>query len=210
MEEDKSMAPRLAHGWQLAHPPGLSRELLQEYVRPAIRAVPRAMATRLGVCEIFLTPRLRDGDLSSEWTETKKGLQITVATEDVDAHDLAMELLLCLGEALWDRAKPEEVNAYLRLLRAELDAGVSGEIDEDALHEKQLLLSSPILAGSRRRLGRYARASFAGTAAEFIHCLWHDVTIRTGPEHLPVAPLRTRLEMLAAWFPPDRGYSLFG
>jgi hypothetical protein len=94
-------------------------------------------------------------------------------------------------------------------LSAEIEAGVSGEIDEEALAEKRALLGSRVSARSRRRLERYARASFAGTAAEYIHCLWHDVTVRSGPEHLPAPWLRRRLQMLAGWFPPNRGYRLF-
>jgi hypothetical protein len=34
-------------------------------------------------------------------------------------------------------------------------------------------------------------------AAEYVHCLWHDVTIRTGEEYLPAPQLRRRLELLA-------------
>jgi hypothetical protein len=54
---------------------------------------------------------------------------------------------------------------------------VTGEIDEQALEEKRWLLSSAVLARSRNRLLRYAGASFASTAAEYVHCLWHDVTV---------------------------------
>jgi hypothetical protein len=57
---------------------------------------------------------------------------------------------------------------------------VTGEIDELALDEKRALL-----AGRRKRLDRYGGASFAGTAAEYVHSLWHDVTIRTGRDYLP-------------------------
>jgi hypothetical protein len=64
-------------------------------------------------------------------------------------------------------------------------------------------------ANNVKRLTRYGRASFAGTVAEYVHCLWHEVTVRTGPDYLPVPPLRRRLELLARWFPPNRGYRLF-
>ncbi len=87
---------------------------------------------------------------------------------------------------------------------------MSGEIDEQALEEKRSLLASRVHARSRRQLARYGRAAFAGTTAEYVHCLWHDVTVRTGPDHLPAPQLRRRLELLAGWFAPDRGYRLFG
>ena len=44
---------------------------------------------------------------------------------------------------------------------------------------------------------------------QYIHSLWHDVTVRTSEEHLPAQWLRRRLEFLARWFPPDRGHRLF-
>jgi hypothetical protein len=64
-------------------------------------------------------------------------------------------------------------------------------------------------ANSDRELESYDRASFAGTAAENVHCLWHDVSIRIGPDYLPAEALRRRLELIRRWFPPDRGHHLF-
>jgi hypothetical protein len=78
-----------------------------------------------------------------------------------------------------------------------------------ALEEKRSLFANRANANSAGRLKRYGRASFAGTAAEYVHSLWHDVTVRAGPDYLPPPQLRRRLELLAGWFPPDRGYRLF-
>jgi hypothetical protein len=97
----------------------------------------------------------------------------------------------------------------LKLVAAEIEAGVPGEIDEAALREKRVLFSSRASARSPARLELYAQASFGGTVAEYIHCLWHDVTVRSGSEHLPAPWLRRRLELLASWFPPDRGHRLY-
>jgi len=55
----------------------------------------------------------------------------------------------------------------------------------------------------------YGAASFAGTAAEYIHCLWHDVTIRSGRDFLPARQLKARLDLLSRWFPPAPGHRLF-
>jgi len=189
--------------------PHLPAELVTEFVQPALRAVPAALAARLKRCHIRLAGRLENPDHASQWTETGDALEITVACEGVEAHDVALEVLLCLGQALWEAAEPGERNTYLKLLAEEMAAGVTGEIDEDALEEKRRLMRGPASAGSPRRLERYARVSFAGTAAEYVHCLWHDVTVRTGPEHLPAPWLRRRLELLSRWFPPGRGYRLF-
>ena len=95
------------------------------------------------------------------------------------------------------------------LLCDEISMGIEGEIDEQALEEKRTLFKSRSHANSGRRLTRYGRSSFAGTAAEYVHSLWHEVTIRTGPDYLPALPLRRRLELMARWFPPDRGHRLF-
>jgi hypothetical protein len=120
-----------------------------------------------------------------------------------------MELLICLGQALWERLSAAEWSAYWTILRNEINSGIEGEIDEQALDEKRSLLESRSHTNSARHLESYGCASFAGTAAEYVHCLWHDVSIRSGADYLPAQPLRRRLELLARWFPPDRGHRLF-
>ncbi len=178
-------------------------------LRSVMRAVPRAITARLGPWRVTLVEDLGGGETASQWTADAGGIEIQVATRDVSAHDVALELLVCLGQLLWDKSLPAERAAYWKMLAAEVESGVTGEIDETALQEKRALLTGRLSARSRRRLERYARASFAGTVAEYIHCLWHDVRIRRGPEHLPAFWLRERLETLARWFPPNRGYRLF-
>jgi len=70
-------------------------------------------------------------------------------------------------------------------------------------------MASAAASRSMRHLEAYARASFAGTAAEYVHALWHDVTARSGPDYLDAGRLRIRLKLLASIFPPDAGYRLF-
>jgi hypothetical protein len=137
------------------------------------------------------------------------GLEVSVTTAGIEEHDVAMELLLCLGQGLWERLSDAELRAYWMLLGDEISMGIEGEIDEQALEEKRGLFEKPSPANNVKRLRRYGRASFAGTAAEYVHSLWHEVTIRTGPDYLPARPLRRRLDLMARWFPPDRGYRLF-
>ena len=140
---------------------------------------------------------------------TRGGLEVWVTTAGIEEHDVAMELLLCLGQGLWERLSDGELRAYWMLLCDEISLVIEGEIDEQALEEKRSLFESRFHANNVTRLTRYGRASFAGTVAEYVHCLWHEVTVRTGPEHLPAKRLRRRLELLARWFPPDRGHRLF-
>jgi hypothetical protein len=199
---------RLAHGWTLDRGPGMSRSLVREFIRPAIRAVPSSLARRLGSCRISLPAEAAAG-AASRWTITDSGLEIWATTNGFEEHDVAMELLLCLGQALWERLADAELRAYWMLLCDEISAGIEGEIDEQALEEKRSLFEHRFHANSTGRLMRYSRASFAGTAAEYVHCLWHEVTVRTGPDYLPAQPLRRRLELMERWFPPDRGRRLF-
>jgi hypothetical protein len=137
------------------------------------------------------------------------GLEVTVTSAGIEEHDVAMEVLLCLGQGLWERLSDGELRAYWMLLCDEISMGIEGEIDEQALEEKRSLFESRSHANSVKRLTGYGRASFAGTVAEYVHCLWHEVTVRSGPDHLPVEPLRRRVELMARWFPPNRGYRLF-
>lgn len=84
-----------------------------------------------------------------------------------------------------------------------------GEIDQESLREKRSLFSCRAFARSQSRLEQYARSSIGATVAEYVHCLWHDVIVRTGSEPLPALWLRRRLELPARWLPPDRGHRLF-
>ena len=199
---------RLAHGWTLSRGSGTSPALVREFIRPAVRAVPSPMARRLGFCRISLPAEVEAG-VVSQWTMTSSGLEVSVAATGFEEHDVAMELLLCLGQALWERLSEAELRAYWALLYDEIITGIEGEIDEQALEEKRALFQSRSHAASARRLTRYGRSSFAGTAAEYVHSLWHEVTVRTGRDYLPARPLRRRLELMARRFPPDRHYRLF-
>jgi len=200
---------RTAHGWRLAPCRETPPELIRDFLRPALRAVPAALAAHLGPVLIRTAPSLERPEITSRWRLGSQGLEITLALGEAEPHDAALELLLAIGQALWERLESGRRAAWLELLGREIEAGVTGEIDEAAFQAKRRLLAGAASARSPRRLEAYARASFAGTAAEYVHCLWHDVTIRTGPEYLPAQWLRARLELLARWFPPDRGYRLF-
>lgn len=199
---------RLAHGWELAAAKDTSGSLIRDYIRPAVRAVPSQMARQIGFCRISLVVDLGGPNVASQWTASGPELRISISSSRGSEHDVAMELLLCLGQALWQKLSPDQLRAYWLLLDSEFLSGISGELDEDALREKRALQRGRISATSDRRLEHYGRASFAGTAAEYVHCLWHDVTVVTGPEHLPAQQLWRRLELFSTWFPPDRGHKL--
>ncbi len=198
-----------ACGWKVIAAQGIPRTLISEYVRPALGSIPPEMARELGICRISLVQDLGAESVVSKWTSTDRGLEISVAASGREAHDVTLELLLCLGQALWTRLSHAHRKAYWLLLDDEIGGGVSGEIDEDALQQKERLMSNRTSAGSSRRLENYGCAYFAGTVAEYVHSLWHDVTIRSGPDFLPAKQLRRRLEMLSRWYPPGLEYRLF-
>jgi hypothetical protein len=194
---------RLAHGWKLDAERAVPLPLIRESIRPAVRAVPSRMAHQLGLCGVSLVSSLGRPGLASQWTATDRGVEISLAAADRDEHDVALEMLLCLGQALWERLLHDQRKAYWLLLDTEIRADIAGEIDEQALRANRFS------AASGRRLERYGSASFAGTAAEYVHCLWHEVEVRSGGDYLPAPQLRRRLELVSRWFPPDRGYRLF-
>jgi hypothetical protein len=49
-------------------------------------------------------------------------VEVSVATGGVKQHDVAMELLECLGQAAWEK-RSAELRAYCTLLREEISTG---------------------------------------------------------------------------------------
>ena len=69
--------------------PGMTRALVREFIRPAVRAVPSSMARRLGYCRISLRAEAEAG-VTSQWTITKSGLKVSVATTGFEEHEVAI------------------------------------------------------------------------------------------------------------------------
>jgi hypothetical protein len=181
------------------------------------------MAQRLGKLRVLAVPYiacLDSGDVISRqkpkgeahtaaWVETPERINLLLACRELDAHDTGFELLGSVAELLRPRLTHAEIVAYGQVLEEEIRHGVRGEIDEDALNAKQAYLASRSGRRIRAQFERYCDISFASTAAEYIHGLWHDVQIRVGPEHLPVAQLRRRMDLMTELFPPNPGYHVF-
>jgi hypothetical protein len=165
--------------------------------REALATIPPAILSRVGTLQVRL---LDDPGFGSRWRRLPDELEIEVDQQGVEEHDLAMEVLLCVGQALWETTTPAEREAWLRLVGREIEEGVEGDLDEDALLEKRALLGGAESARSRRRLLRYAGASFASTVAEWIHSRWHEVEVREGPEHLPAECIERRWDLMERWF----------
>jgi hypothetical protein len=214
---------RLMHEWEFHSALTLSPAEERTMVREPVQAVPVGIAQRLGkvrVLAVAYIACLETGDVvcrhkpegeahTAAWVETPERINLLLACRELDAHDTGFELLGSMAELLRPRLTPSEVGAYGQILEEEIRHGVRGEIDEDALNAKQVYLASRTGRRSRAQFERYRDVSFASTAAEYIHGLWHDVQIRVGPEHLPVAQLRRRMDLMAELFPPNPGYRVF-
>ena len=214
---------RLAHEWEFHAALSLSPAEERTIVREPIQAVPAAIAQRLGklrVLAVAYIACLDTGDVVSRlkpkgeahtaaWVETPERVSLLLACRELDAHDTGFELLGSVAELLRPRLTHSEVVAYNQILEEEIRHGVRGEIDEDALSAKQTYLASRTGRRVRAQFELYRDVSFISTAAEYIHGLWHDVQIRVGPEHLPLAQLRRRMDLMAELFPPNPGYHVF-
>jgi hypothetical protein len=133
---DAVRPPRLSHKWILSRDSDISESLVREFIRPAVRAVPSSMARRLGPCGIALLAQA-ELNVASRWTTTTSALEVSVMTNELEEHNIAMELLVCLGQALWERPSVAELRAYWIILWDEINSGIEGEIDEQALDEKR-------------------------------------------------------------------------
>ena len=215
---------KLPHNWELHSATPLTPAEDRTMVREPAQAVPASIAERLGKVRVLVVPWiacLESGDEvsfakpkgdthSAVWIETSERIHLVLPSKELEPHDTGLEFLASLAELLRPRLTSAELARYSEVLEEELRSGIAGEIDEDSRGAKQPLI------GRRARRKRnpevfehYRDISLVSTTAEYIHGLWHDVQIRLGPEHLPVAQLRRRMGLLAEMFPPNEGYALF-
>ena len=223
VEQPSAVVSRLAHGWEFHSATLLAPGEERNMVRDPVSAIPAAVASRLSPLRLWVVPYiecLRDGDVvrmekpagnthTAVWEETPKGLQVVLACREGNAHDTGFELLGATAELLEGRLLPKENERYRQLIEHELAEKVPGEIDQDALEMKKKFEQAR--AGRRKEptLDTYLAQAFSATLAEYMHGLWHDVEIRTGPAHLPVPAIRRRLELMTSLFPPNQGYRVF-
>lgn len=214
---------RLAHEWEMHSAVALSPSEERTMVREPARAVPQAIAQRLGKMRVLLVPFVAchpAGDMaafcnpegekhSAVWMEGSDRIDLVLACRDLDPHDTGWEFLASVAELLRSRLTSEEAERFTSLVQAELRQQFDGEIDEDAYEAKQPLRRRSRLSKTSPQFLKYRDISFTSTCAEYIHGLWHDVQIRVGPEHLPVPVLRKRMILMAQMFPPNPGYRLF-
>jgi hypothetical protein len=213
----------LAHDWEMHSDVMLTPAEERTMVREPAQCVPAAIAQRVGKVRVLLVPYvacLESGDVvsftkpngethSAVWLEQEGWTHLVLACRELDPHDTGFEFLASVSELLRPKLTPEEIERYTQLIEEELREGVQGEIDEDAAAAKHPLLKTRTAHRRASQFENYRNVSFVSTVAEYMHGLWHDVQIRVGPEHLPVAQLRRRMNLLAEMFPPNPGFKVF-
>ncbi|MGH9451377.1 MAG: hypothetical protein ACRD11_12700 [Terriglobia bacterium] len=224
IREPVSLVSYLAHGWELHSAVHLTPAEERTMVREPAHAIPDSLAARIGKLRVFVVPYVgcfTAGDAicfsnppgeshTAVWVETEERIHLVLACRQVDAHDTGFEFLASVAQLAVARMSPAEMQSYGRLLEGDLEGGVPGEIDREALDAKaEYLKQRGQPTGKDDPFERYRGVSLASTLAEYMHGLWHDVQIRVGPEHLPVAQLQQRMSTLAEVFPPNPGYDLF-
>jgi hypothetical protein len=213
----------LAHDWELHSSLSLTPAEERTMVREPSQAVPEAIAQRLGKLRVLIAPYiacLDSGDAvcrlkpkgethTAAWVETGERINLILPCRELDAHDTGFELLASIAELVRPRLTANELARYTEVLESEIQQPVRGEIDEEALTAKLSFLTTRAGRRHRAQFDRYRDVSFVSTLAEYMHGLWHDVQIRVGPDHLPLEPLRERMNLLAGMFPPNTGYQVF-
>lgn len=223
VRREHSPISHLAHEWELHSSTLLSPAEERTMVREPAQAVPDAIATRVGRIRVLLVPYIScesqadavcfskpTGDThTSVWVDVEGVTHVLLACREMDAHDTGFELLACMAELVRPRLHENELQQFDSLLGEELNLGFDGEIDEESLRAKKAFNSRSSRRRSHEEFEKYRDVVLVETLAEYMHGLWHDVQIRVGPEHLPVAQLRGRMELMARLFPPNEGYHVF-
>lgn len=208
----------------------LSEEDLKDYLDEPVAALPPVIAARLPDVRILLVPYLEKPvstrsagspyvatekpvearSLSAGSVVDKGGAVLAFAINDAEVADYHYRLYSALSELIAGK-KGESVPAeYVKLLRAELEKGVHGEVDEPGWRLKlELSESDPGAAKQSRRFKEYCRQSFMDTLTLYMHGICCDIDVETGPRQLPSIFLRKRLKLIKGLYPPPQGYAVF-
>ncbi len=131
---------RLAHDWELHSAVALSPSEERTMVREPARAVPQAIARRVGKLRILLVPFVAcfpSGDRvafsnpkgdkhSAVWLENRNGMDLVLACRDLDPHDTGWEFLASVAELLRVRLTPRGRGALHVDVAGRTEPGVRG------------------------------------------------------------------------------------
>lgn len=209
----------------------LTEEDIREYLVEPIAALPPSVLSQLPKVSILLVPYLerarekgtaRSGEFvrlnpPSEdrvsWTScvmSSDGAVLAFALKEQEVADYHYHFYHLLAALVAESWKDKAQEPYTALIRAELDAGVHGEVDEASWTLKQSLLHRQ--NGNRREtklFKDYVRQSFIDTLTLYLHGICCDIDVETGPRQVASRYLRRRLQLIESLFPPPDGYHVF-
>ena len=208
----------------------LTDEDIREYLEEPIAALPPSVLSQLPKVSILLVPYLekarekgagRPGEVVSlnrpsedrtSWTScvlSKEEAVLAFALKDQEVADYHYHFYHLLGGLVADQWSDEGREQYTGLLRAEIEAGVHGEVDEASWNLKQAVLHRKSAKRDTKLFREYVRQSFIDTLTLFMHGICCDIDVETGPRQLPSRYLRRRLQLLEKLYPPPSGYHVF-
>lgn len=205
----------------------LSEEDIRGYLEEPVAALPPAVQSQLGGLFILLTPYLELGEKSGQETVSFEkpasgreawGTQfrqegratLVFAIKDQQAADYHYVFYRAVATLVADAVTEEARERFYGLLREELRAGVSGEVDQSGWELKQALRRrQKKFVRDSKLFHDYARQAFIDTLTLYLHGICCDIDVEAGPRQLPSRHLRKRLNVLFELFPPPPGYAVF-
>jgi hypothetical protein len=209
----------------------LSEDDRKDYLDEPVAALPPVIATRLPEVRILLVPYLEKGAqpknaeslivsevkphdtlaLSAGAVMGKTGAVLAFAVKDAEVADYHYRFYSAIANLIAGPKGQDVPAEYIKLLRAELEHGVHGEVDESGWRLKVELTEAEAKQPGRttKRFKDYARQSFVDTLTLYMHGICCDIDVETGPRQLPSNYLRKRLKLIKSLFPPPQGYAVF-
>jgi hypothetical protein len=155
----------------------------------------------------------RPAEGRQSWTSQVSFENETVLVFGLKEQDVAeyhYRLYRRLAALVADKLAADSANAFQKLIREELNAGVHGEVDDDSWQAKQVLLRRQANVNRESpAFTDYIRQSFIDTLTLYLHGICCDIDVETGPRQLPSRHLRKRLMLLKTMYPPPAGYAVF-
>jgi hypothetical protein len=208
----------------------LTDEDIREYLEEPIAALPPSVLSQLPKVSILLVPYLekarektgvrpsevvslkRPSEDRTSWTScvlSKEEAVLAFALKDQEVADYHYHFYHLLSGLVADQWSAETRDGYTELLRAEIEAGVNGEVDEASWNLKQSILHRKSGKRDTKMFREYVRQSFIDTLTLYMHGICCDIDVETGPRQLASRYLRRRLQLLERLYPPPSGYNIF-
>ena len=197
-------------------------EDVKPYVHEPVASLPPAMRALLPPVRIVLVPYIgwnpdhteghvwfqqppaKDYVRISQNSDSDRMLMLlSIRSEPVpEYHDTFFRAITRLSSP---KFAPDFLDAYAKIVRAELESNIHGEVGEESWDLKQEL--DGIRKG--KRFARYLSASLEDTLSLYLHGICCDIDVEKGPRQLASRHVRARLDCLLQHFPPPAGFAVF-